>query len=628
MATTWCPAPNSGAYNLVGLAHDKFMALGDRTYKMVIEDLGGLDNLPLSPVEFDLRFDFNGKLATFKRPDRPELRASDFVVRTPEDVPSVPLFNQTVLQPAAAPGIDVEAPTLATFVRPDRPNVAVPVMPGDPDPLVFPDRPGYTLPEVPTFEQLNLPDLPEITLPQFTGQLPELIEPPIDDRWSFEPEAYESRLKDLLFETISGMLRPGKAALPEAIEQAIFQRMRSRAEVETQREVQQLSAEFGRAGWNTPQPILSARIRDVRQRGQDRIAEANRDAAIKQYEETLANLRLALAQGASIEGVYVNLHVEEQRFALEAARFAREVTMKLLDFRLAVFQARMQGYQTEAQVLRDRIQAELAKVELFRAQIEGERARGEINEQRMRMYAEQVRTINLMADFYRTEMEAVKIKADSQRLVFDRYKTAMDGYDSRWKAYATEWQGYSASVDGENKRADLYRTMVDAQSKRVDTWATSEGLKMEHEKLRMQQHGQNLQVWQAFLSKRESDMNTERTRLDAVARLVESQARMYQADGSMEQAASAATDRSFQLGLEAAKARLQADTSTVELMIKQAEKLVDQLISINETKTRVGAQLAAASMSAVNYSAGISAGVSQSASCSQSYSFSGEIIDA
>ena len=58
------------------------------------------------------------------------------------------------------------------------------------------------------------------------------------------------------------------------------------------------------------------------------------------------------------------------------------------------------------------------------------------------------------------------------------------------------------------------------------------------------------------------------------------------------------------------------------------QKLVDQLISINETKTRVGAQLAAASMSAVNYSAGISAGVSQSASCSQSYSFSGEIIDA
>ncbi len=286
----------------------------------------------------------------------------------------------------------------------------------------------------------------------------------------------------------------------------------------------------------------------------------------------------------------------------------------------------MQGYQIEAQVLRDRIQAELAKVELFRAQLEGERVRGEVNEQRVRLYAEQIRSVNLMADFYRTQVEAVKVKADAQRMVFDRYKTAMDGFDTLWRAHVSEWNGFTASVEGESKRADLFRTLVDAHSKRVDGWATGESLKLDRERLRTQQHGQSLDSWRALLAKRESELDIERSRLAVVSTYVDSQARLYSASASVEQAASAASDRSFELGLSRSRARMEAGSINANLMLQQAKHLTDQLLSIRDTKAKIAAQLTASSWSAVNYSAGVSASTGQNQSCNTSFNFNGDPV--
>jgi len=611
----------------VGDAHTKFTNKGDELYKLVVDGLTDVDDIGISPVEFNISFDFEGQLTPFSRPATPTLDADAFQIRLPAEVAPPPAFTPAPVEGASAPEFDAEMPTLTFGVKPTRPNIQVPQMPDDPEALQMPVAPDTPLPALPTFEQLRLPVLPDIDLPSFSGELPQLVEPPFDDSWTFEPKPYVSQLKDQLCGTIEGMLQ-AKPALPEHVEAMIFQKGRSRQEIETGREVEQTLAQFGTRGWNTPNGVLTAQVREVRQRGQDRISEFNRDAAIKQYEETLQNLRLALAQGAALEGVYINLHVEEQRFALEAARFAREATMAVLQYRLSVFETRMQGYQIEAQVMRDRIQAELAKIEVFKAQLDGERLRGDVNEQRVRLYSEQIRALGLMTDFYRNQVEAVKAKADVQRLVFDRYKTAVDGFDSRWRAYVSEWQGYTASVEGEGKRADLYRTLVDAQSKRVDAWATTENLKVERERLRTQQFGQQLSGWQALIAKRESELGAERSRLAAVSSLVEAQARLYSASASVEQAASAASDRSFELGLARSKARMDAGGRNAELMLQQAKFLTDQLLSVNDTKLKIGAQLTAASWSAVNYSAGVSASVGQSSSCNQSFVFNGETSDA
>lgn len=629
MATTWCPDLSAdAAITLVGSAHDKFMELGSTTYNMAVSNLQGLNSVRLDPIDFNVDFRFADPQATFQRPRRPDLDEGALEFRAPDvPLPSAPGFVAAPISISEAPELDAQPPTLAFGAKPTTPNVVEPTLPVDPAPIVLPAEPTYVLPQVPTFEALNLPDVPNIVLPEFEAEKPIFIEPPFNETWQFEATPYVSTLVDTLTATLKPMI-VGSQALPRIIEDAIFQRARSRIELDTQRNVDQAVSEFAARGFSEPQGMLAGRILEVRQTGQGAVAEASRDAAIKQFEESLANQRMAIAQGAALEGTLAQLHTDEQKLMLQAATFQRETVIAVLNARISVFNARLQAYQTDAQVLRDRIHAELAKVEVFRAQIEGERARGEINEQRVRLYESQLRGVTTLADFYRTRVEAVKVQADINRFGIDKYRAQVDAYEARWRAHVAEWQGYTASVEGEGKRADLYRTLVDANAKRVDAWAASNNMQFEAERLRMAQHGVDLDVWRAGITRWDATLSGERARLAAVGQAFDAKARIYSADAGVEQAASAAADRSFELGLARERADVDVQLQQAQMRIQQMLGLLAQSAEIQRAKAQISSQLAASTMSAVNYGASVSSGRSKSNSCSQNYSFQGEIADA
>lgn len=627
MVTTWCPATGDFAALLVDQAHTKFMNRGDDLYETVINNLGDLTDLEPPTYSFSIDFDFDGQLTPFQRPARPTLNEAAFQFVSPPAVGNAPGYTPTPLTFVTAPDLDIAEPTLNLPPTPVAPNLTLPVAPPPPGELEMPIEPDYTLPPVPTFEQLNLPSAPNIQLPEFTATAPVWVEPPFTENWSFSPDAYERVLLDDLTAKLRPMIQ-GAKALPEAIEDAIFQKGRSRIEVEANRGVEQAFAEFAARGFTEPPGQLAGRVQEIRQGGANQIAEFSRDAAFKQFEESLANLRFAITQGAALEGVFIQLHIEEQRFLLQAATFQRESAIAVLNARISIFNARQQAYAVEAQVFESRLRASLAIIEVYRAQIEGELAKGQINEQRVRLYEGLLRGVQVLADFYRNRLEAVKVRTDADRNIVERYKAEVSAYDSRIRAYGEEWRGFGAAADAEGKRADIFRALVDARVKKVDAWQTGENFKLEAERLRMSQHGQQLQVWDGELRRFLAQMEGERSRLAAVGQFADSQTRLYTADASIESAASAATDRSYQLGLERARAYVDTQLRQAELVITQMKGLFDQLIAIKDAAARVGSQLAASSWSAVNYNAGVSSGHSDSRSCSTNFSFAGEVADA
>lgn len=629
MATTWCPdLSGDGALTLVGAAHDKFMNLGTYTYNLAVSNLDGFNNIILEPYEFNVDFNYIQPQSVFLRPPRPDLDEGALEFRDPNlPLPAAPSFNAAPLTFTEAPTFDDVAPSLTFGSKPTAPNLPVPTAPANPAELVMPDAPDYTLPALPSFVQLNLPDVPTITLPEFTEDKPVFIEPPFNQNWDFQPEAYTENLVT----AITNVLRPmivGSEALPRIIEEALFQRGIARIEIDTNKTVDQIFADTANRGFDIPQGVTFGRALEARQTGQNAIAEVSRDVAIKQFEESLASQRFAITQGAALEATLVQLHVEEQRFLLQAAQFQRESAVAVFNIRRDVFLAQLEAYKTDAAVLRDRIQAELAKVEVFRAQIEGERAKGEINEQRVRLYLAQWQGVQAMVDFYKGRIEAVKVQADVNRFAIDRFKAEIEAYSERWRAHVAEWQGYTASVEGEGKRVDIYRTQVDANAKRVDAWATSNNMQIEARKLEVAQHGLNLDVWRGGLARYEAALSGERSRLAAAAQAIDAKARIYASDASIEAAASAANDRTFQLGLERERADVDTQLKVADMKIQQVRGLIDQLIEIQKAKTTVAAQLASSTMSAVNYGASVNSGRSRSISCSQNFSFQGEIADA
>ena len=625
---TYCPIYGDTAAAVVTTAQTHFFELGTATYNGAVNALNNLGNIPVTaPISPPVSFNFDGVLQPFQRPPRPDMDDDmSFVMPAlPSAPPETGALAQIVLDPQ--PAIDAVAPTLSFPNKPTTPDIQAPVKPSINFNLLMPTAPDAPLPALPAFEDLHMPTVPDINFAQMTSSLPELIEPPFDEDWGFEPVAYASDLKAALLAALDPMLR-SKPALPEHIEAAIFQKGRSRIEIETNRNVEDVYAEFGSRGFDVPNGLINGGILEVRQKGQDQIAQFNLEAVIKQYEETLGNLRHAIVNGAALEGTYINLHVEMQRFALEAARNQREGTVAILNYRLGVFSARMEGYKAEAQAVESRIRAELGKVEVFRAQIEGERARGEINTQRVQLYGEQIKALGLLYDQYRTAMEAVKIEADIEKTRVDAYKSEVDALDARWRAHASEWQGYSAGMEGEGRRVDVYKALLDAGMKRVDAWGIAQNVKIEAAKLNIGYEGLKADTWKAGLSGFVAQVQAESARVGAVASAVDAKAKIYGADAQIEIAASAAADRTLQVGLQAAETAADIQLKNADTALRRAQFMVENLISIRSTIANVAGQLAASSMSAVSYSANLGSSTSTSQGCSTSFNFSGEVADA
>lgn len=625
---TWCPISNTLAEVLVDDAHARFTNLGTQTYNRAVQNLNDLNSIEMAPFEFNVSFDYANPQSIFIRPPRPDLDTGELAFRDPNlPIGPAPTFTARELVFDDAPDIDVPDPILNFVPRPNAPAVALPAAPGDAIEINLPVPPSYVLPPVPTMQALNLPTLPVVDLPTFTANRPQFVEPPFLETWSFTPEPYTERLVDDLVSTLRPMI-VGSQTLPLAIERAIFERGRSRIEVEINRNVDQAVSEFAARGFTEPQGQLSGRVSEIRQGGQNAVAVESREAMIRQFELSLEQQRFAITQGAALEGTLIQLHVEEQRFLLEAAKFQMDAALAVVNFRVQVFNAQMQAYSIDAEVFRTRIQSELSKIELYRAQLEGQRVIGELNRIEVQRYEAQLSAVNTMAQFYKTQVEAVEVQARINMQGIERYKAELSAYETVWNAHVAEWRGYSAAVEGESKRVDIYRALVDATAKRVDAWAARNSFEIDSERLRMQQHGINTDVWRAGITRLSAMLDTERARLSAVSTGFDARARIYTADAGVEQMASAAADRSFELGLTRERAEVDTQLKNAEMHIQQLQFLLTQAVEIQKAKAQIASQLAASTMSAVNYGASTSTSNSRGQSCSTNFTFAGEIADA
>lgn len=626
MAGTYCPI-NSGdpAVEFAAGGYSTFMGLAPQTFEQAVALTNAIGDILVNPVDFQVSFDFDGQLTPFQRPIKPTLDPSRFEFNKPADPAAPPAFSPGNVIMDAMPVFSVADPVLQYGTRPNEPNVPVPAAPGPQADLVMPAVPTYTLPPLPTLSDLNLPSVPNIVLPEFEGQRPVFVEPPLADNWSFSTTEYVSQFLDQVKAKVSSMMDGNSGLGP--IEDALFARARERIDIEVRRDIETRTDEFATRGFSEPNGVLAASLDEILQSGQFRKAELNRDIAIESYKESLVNLRFAVQQGVALEQLLSNLHIQEQQLALSAAQFARETAIAILNARVTVFNARLQAYQTDATVMRARIDAELAKVEVFRAQIEGEKARGEINAQRVQIYAEQVRSLAVLADFYTAQVNGVRAQAEVQRNIIDRFKAEVDAYSARWKAYGDQVEAYKAGIEAENGRVTVHSNLIKAYADRVNATNLINRGKIDAENLRIQQHGQQVQVFDAAIRRLLALIQGEQARVQGESARADALARIYTAEAGVETAASAAADRSLQIGLERARAQTDVGLEQARIAVQQNVSLTQTSLEKIKSQAQVLAQLAASALSAMNFSASVSSGRSQSTGCSTSFNWSGEVPD-
>lgn len=602
-----------------------FMDLAPQAFAKASQFAGQLTDFYNRPTQFTTSFDFEAQLTPFVRPTKPALDLSGFAFSAPGAPGAAPSFAPVAVDAAPAPTFNAPDPTITIAPPPALPTDSAPEAPPRAALPDIPLPPDYQLPEVPTMESLNLPAAPTVVLPTFESQRPDFIEPEINENFAWDPTPYTSDLLDRVKAKVQLMMDGGFGLEP--IEALIFQRGRNRIDLEARRAIDMRVNEFSNRGFEEPNGILRQAIDEVIQTSYNAKASLNEQVVIESYKELLVNVRQGVQNGIALEQVATNLHIQEQQLTLRAAEFQRETAIAILNARVTVFNARMSAYQTDAQVFQTRISAALATIEVYRAQLEGEKIKGELNQQKVAIYTAQISAVQAMAEFYRTQISAVQAQADIERTVIERFRGEVDAYSARWRAFGEQVGAFKAQMEAENIKATVHRSLVDAYTAKVQAWGTTEGNKIALARLQVDQNGQQIAAWRGQLDLMLGLVQAEQARVSALAQSADAQARIYTAEAGVETAASAAADRSLQIGLEAENARVQAALKDAEIRIQENIQRLTQLVEARRTQAQVMGQLAASAMSAMNFSASVSSARSMSKSCATSVSWTGEAPD-
>lgn len=621
-----CPQIISGnaAYSLVSGGWNVFHAFAQSAFNLAASNISNLVEWEAPQTSFSINFAYGGQLESFSTPAFPgyldgvsgnfDLDVGDLDVQfTPPRVTTVPAFNAGPL-----PAFDYSGAPDELDV--DRPGPAPTV-----EDVEFPTAPTLTMPTVPELEEITLPTAPTLDIPTFTETAPTVDFMVPTEGTAFTPTEFSDSVLDAVRARVEAMLEG--EAMPEAVEQALRNRAYSELDRNDRIAVQQVTEDIASRGFSEPTGVMAGRILEIRQNSQNQRNALSRDIYIKSHDESVQNLRFAVTQGIALTQVLIGLHMEMARLGLESAKFVLEASINIFNARVNLFNARVQAYNVQAVVYRERLQALLATVELYKAQIEAERVRGEINEQRTRLYEQQLRALLTEVEIFKSQVDAAKAQVEAGTAVFEGYRSEVQAYAEYVRAHSLEWDGFRAKIDAQIGRARVYEVGVNAYAARVNAVNTANQVAIAESNARTQIELGKIEKFRAVVAAQAERVRAESAAVQANVAVGEANARMYAAQGEIARAASEAGARMYAAAAEAARAEAEVNIKNAELNITSVNQTAALYLEAKKGAAQASTQLAASSMSAVNFSAGVSSSQndSNSSSCSTSYNYSGEI---
>lgn len=516
-------------------------------------------------------------------------------------------------------------------VGPFAPTTGAINMPGTPDPIDtsgLPTRPtidDVTIPTAPDLVMPTLANLTELSIPEFT--FPDL--PTFDDEapeftearpttvliWA-EPE-YQSDLLDEVTSKVRSWLLGG-TGLPAAIQQALFDRARSREGLTALEAQQKAFDTFASRGYSMPPGMLAEQVNVALEKSRLAQNDLERGILIESAKWEIENLRFAIEKGISLETLLIQKFMEVAKRSFEAAKFQVESEINVFNAMISVYNARQQGYRTAAEVFKIRVDAELAELEVFKAQIQGEIAKGQLNEQKVREYEARLKAVMSYIDIYKARMEGAKIQSEVGRNEIEAYKADVQAYAERLDAEKKRFDAYEAQVRAEAAKAGALEAEARAYAATVSAAESRANVKVKWIEGK-------ISALRASTEKFVAQVEAEKTQVQSSLAAIEARARSYSVDIERYTAEIQGSNEAVRSQVQIAEARLRNLVAYYEAQMREYDTTTNRIIEEAkivlgglEAAARNSAALAQGAMSAINVHASMSG--SGSVSDNQSYS--------
>jgi len=519
---------------------------------------------------------------------------------------TIDLFTET------APSVSMPvAPVLNYGVVPVIPSVAS---------VAIPTAPLLAVVAVPSYLALNTPTFAGVNLrPDYLTRLENI---PTLDLVSPTPYSYArgAEYASSLLTTLKAKLlerMAGGTGLAPAVEQAIWDRARSRETkiaLANEAEVMRSSEAMG---FQLPVGVLASQLREAQQGYFEKLSGFSRDVAIKQADLEQENLKQTIAQGMELEGRLIDYSYKLEQLTFEAAKATAENAIQLHNAQIEKFKSLLTAYQIYAQVYDTIIKAELAKVEVYKAQLQGEQTKADLNRSLVEQYKASIEAGMAQVEVYRAQVGAANTLVQLEQTKIGAAGEQIRAYVAQVNAETSKVEAYKAGVQAETAKVEIYRIKAGAHSAIVSAQAENARMKL----------GRFTALYQAKTIEYEgfrSLVSAENSRVEALARQSGSLLDSYKITANVSEAKANMTARIYEASVKQYEASQQLAMSAGKIN-------TDSIIATNNARldaAKVGAQVYAQLTSSAYGMINTSAGVSASGGTSVSYSYSNKTATA
>ena len=266
----------------------------------------------------------------------------------------------------------------------------------------------------------------------------------------------------------------GGTGLNPTVENAIYERSRSKADAEARRVRDSALNDMAGRGFTLPTGALTSAIQQARQAGADANAAASREIVVMQAEMEQKNLQFAVTTSAALRSTllsaslsYMQNLVTINGQAIDYAKSVVGLVVEAYNIAQKVFSSKLDAYRADAAVYETQLKSALAGVELYKAEIDGFSALVNADRQQIEVYKARVETLQTLANVYKSNIEATVAQASLEKLKLELFQAQVQSYAAMVNAKNSEWQAYQAELAGETAKVNVFRAEVDAYQAEV-----------------------------------------------------------------------------------------------------------------------------------------------------------------
>ena len=558
--------------------------------------------------------------------------------RPPQDIPTWEYIYQNTPYDVIDPILNNVDPNIEGSHPGDFDEKALPInIPDVVDKLIatIPDKaPIVRNPDIPDFESdttIPKPFIRDITftsftgidIAEFTGSVPDIsnLEAPTTS-FDWTDEDYDSAILQAVKTRISEFL-VGGVGIPNYVWDMIWNRGRNKEEAIGNKLINEVTEEFSAKGFFLPQGAQTSRIDEAHAKVQDSANTLNRELVIEQAKHEIDNMKYAIAQGQTLENMLGDWHQQAMSRALESAKYSVQAAIEIFNAEVQLVNAQVEIYKVQVEAYKIELETERLRLEEFRTYLEQAKVTGQLNQIEVDLFKTRWDAFRTEVEVYNAQLSSISMGIEIDKTRVEAYKSEVQAFSELVQAKTAEYQGYKAQWEGEIAKTNVFESQVKAYDTQVNTYKTEIEAEVAERNIQLTINEQQFKKFDTALSGYNAKLAGQVKELEARSAEFDAELKGYSVEVDNEKNKVSSAIKNKELGINYASQETQAAIITAQNKTNASTAEKDLMKNTAEIMSRAYSQLAAAAMSVVSVSAGISDGTSNSSSNSRSTSYNG-----